>query len=198
MIKRNIFYILLTTLILNSCGPTVNTTKIDGEDLADYETFAYLPNSNFEELDDFESDDNVGVSVIQNVNRNMKMQGYELERNNPDLLVLLNTNTDTEKTLSSEPIYARYPNYYSSTYSISPYYQNNYYYGYGGYDNIVGYETNLNRYKEGSLVLTLVDSESKNIVWEGVASDLIFTQNESTAIAEFVDDMFDNFPDVEK
>jgi len=198
MIKRNILYILLTTLILNSCGPTVNTTKIDGEVLADYETFAYLPNSNFEELDDFESDDNVGVSVIQNVNRNMKMQGYELERNNPDLLVLLNTNTDTEKTLSSEPIYARYPNYYSSTYSISPYYQNNYYYGYGGYDNIVGYETNLNRYKEGSLVLTLVDSESKNIVWEGVASDLIFTQNESTAIAEFVDDMFDNFPDVEK
>ena len=198
MIKRNIFYILLTTLILNSCGPTVNTTKIDGEDLADYETFAYLPNSNFEELDDFESDDNVGASIIQNVNRNMKMQGYELERNNPDLLVLLNTNTDTEKTLSSEPIYARYPNYYSSTYSISPYYQNNYYYGYGGYDNIVGYETNLNRYKEGSLILTLVDSESKNIVWEGVASDLIFTQNESTAIAEFVDDMFDNFPDVEK
>lgn len=198
MIKKNILYIFLLAILLASCGPRVNTTKMSGKDLSNYETFAYLPNSNFDDLEKFETDEDVGASILQNVNRNMKMQGYELDRENPDLLVLLETNTDMEKTLSSEPVYARYPNYYSTTYAVSPYYQDNYYYDYGGYDNIVGYETNLNRYQEGSLILTLVDSKSKTIVWEGVASDLIFKQKEDRAIAKFVDDMFDQFPNTRK
>jgi len=192
---KNILHTLLVAVILISCGPRVTTNKLSEKDLSTYETFAYLPNSNFDDLEKFENDEDVGASIIQNVNRNMKKQGYELERNNPDLLVLLNTSTDIEKTVSNEPIYARYPNYYGTAYTVSPYYQNNYYYDYGGYDNIIGYETNLNRYQEGSLILTLVGSKSKNIVWEGVASDLIFRQNESRAIAKFVDDMFDEFPD---
>jgi len=194
--KIRLISLFVLVLLIISCGPRVNTTKVGDKDLDTYETFAFLPNSNFEELEGFESDDNVGTSIIQNVNRNMKKLGYELQRQNPELLVLLNTNTDIDKTVSSDPVYAQYPNYYSTAYTVSPYYQNNYYYGYNNYGNIVGYDTNVNRYKEGSLILTLVDSESKNIIWEGVASDVIFKQNESKAIAKFVDDMFAKFPNV--
>jgi hypothetical protein len=38
-----------------------------------------------------------------------------------------------------------------------------------------------------------VDSKTKNIVWKGTASNSIYkSQNESKAIAKFVDDMFAN------
>jgi hypothetical protein len=46
---RNLFFSY--HLELTACGPAVNTTKTTGNDLSIYKTFAYLPNSNFEDLD---------------------------------------------------------------------------------------------------------------------------------------------------
>ncbi len=169
---------------------------MSSKNLANYDTFAYLPNSNFDDFEKFENDNSVGLSVIENVNRNMKKQGYSIDRENPDLLVLLNTVVDTEKTVTEEPVYATYPRYYRSGYGVSPYYQNYYFNNYAGYNNIVGYDTDVDRYKEGTLILRLVDSQSKTVIWMGNASDLIFKQNESASISKFVDDMFDEFPDV--
>lgn len=183
---------LITTLF--ACGPKVTTEKMGTTDLSNYKTFAYLPNSNFDDLEKFETDSNVGMSVIESVNQNMKNQGYTVERNNPDLLVLLSTSTDIEKTVDQDPVYATYPLYYNRRYPVSPYYQDYYYNNYYGYSELVGYETDVNKYKEGMLLLKLVDTDSKNVVWEGKASNLIFQQNESEAISEFVDDMFDEFP----
>jgi hypothetical protein len=75
---------------------------------------------------------------------------------------------------------------------VSPYYQN-YYNGYSNYNQLIGYDRDLNTYKEGTLRLSLVDSKTKNIVWKGTASNSIYkSQNESKAIAKFVDDMFAN------
>jgi hypothetical protein len=60
---------------------------------------------------------------------------------------------------------------------------------------LIGYDTDVNTYKEGTLRLSLVDSETKNIVWKGTASNSIYkSQNESKAIAKFVDDMFAKYP----
>jgi hypothetical protein len=42
-----------------------------------------------------------------------------------------------------------------------------------------------------------VDSKTKNIVWKGTASNSIYkSQNESKAIAKFVDDMFAKYPKI--
>ncbi len=184
-------------LVFMSCvGPKVSTEKMSSKDLGNYETFAYLPNSNFDEFNKFEDDNTVGLQVIENINKNMKKQGYEIDRDNPDLLVLISTMTDVEKTISKDPVYARYPRYYNSGYGVSPYYQSYYYYNYNSFNNIVGYETDVNKYKEGTLVLNLVDSASKNVIWKGIASDQIYKQNESRAISKFVDDMFEKFPKV--
>ena len=187
-----IMLVLVTTVF--TCGPKVTTEKMGTTDLGNYDTFAYLPNSNFDDYENFENDNNVGMSVIESVNQNMENEGYRMDRSNPDLLVLLSTMTDTEQTVTKEPVYATYPRYYNRRYAVSPHYQNYYYYNYYDYNQVVGYETDVNRYKQGMLILKLIDANSKNVVWEGKASDLIFQQNESAAISEFVDDMFDEFP----
>ncbi len=191
-IMKYIWLLLVATLF--TCGPRVTTEKLSKTDLRDYNTFAYLPNSNFDDFEKFENDNSVGLAVIECVNENMKNQGYTIDRDNPDLLVLLSTSTDVEKTVTNEPVYATYPRYYNRRYAVSPYYANYYYNNYYGYTRLVGYEKEVNKYKEGMLILSLVDTNSKRVVWEGKASDLIFQQNESAAISEFVDDMFDEFP----
>lgn len=187
-----LWLVLVATVF--TCGPRVITEKLSNTDLRNYNTFAYLPNSNFDDFEKFENDNSVGLAVIESVNQNMKDQGYTLDRDNPDLLVLLSTSTDVEKTIDSEPVYATYPRYYHRRYAVSPYYANYYYNNYYAYNRLVGYETVVNKYKEGMLILRLVDTDSKRVVWEGKASDLIFQQDESAAISEFVDDMFDEFP----
>ncbi|TXD82442.1 DUF4136 domain-containing protein [Subsaximicrobium wynnwilliamsii] len=191
--KLRLIYSILA-IVMISCGPKVNTAKLVDKDLSNYNSFAYLPNSNFDDLKKFETDPTVGTAIIESVNRNMKQKGYELDRNNPDLLVLLSTMTDKERTVDQEPVYATYPNNYGRSYGVSPYYQNQYYYNYSSYSRIIGYERDIDRYKEGTLLIRLVDSDSKEVVWRGSASDAIFKQNETTAIAKFVDDMFDDFP----
>ncbi|WP_047548204.1 DUF4136 domain-containing protein [Psychroserpens sp. Hel_I_66] len=190
---KNIMYTLLT-LILLSCGPKVTTTKMSDKSLENYKTFAYLPNSNFDDLNKFEQDNTVGMNVIDLVNKKMMDKGYTLDRTNPDLLILLSTTVDKEKSVSQEPVYATYPTYYDRTYRVSPYYANNYYYDYYNYRDLVGYETEVDTYKEGMLMFRLVDSKTKNIIWQATASDYIFKQNNSNAMATFVDDMFAEFP----
>jgi hypothetical protein len=86
--------------------------------------------------------------------------GYTLDRTNPDLLVLLSTSTDLDTNITKEPVYATYPNYYGRSYGVSPY-QNYYYNGYSNYNQLIGYDTDLNTYKEGTLRLSLVDSKTK-------------------------------------
>jgi len=188
-------FLLALAITCFACGPKVTTEKkVSSADLSDYKTFAYLPNSNFDNLEKFENDENVGKAVIESVNTNMKNQGYQMDRTNPDLLVLLTTMTDMEREITREPNYATFPRYYNRRYTVSPYYQDYYFYDYYDYNRILGYDTYVNRYKEGTLVLRLVDSDSKKVIWEGKTSDLIFQQNETEAISEFVDDMFDEFP----
>lgn len=191
---KNLFFSVIT-LSLIACGPKVNTTKTTGKDLGTYKTFAYLPNSNFEDLDKGYGNNNIGKTVIETVNTNMQQLGYTLDRTKPDLLVLLSTSTDLDTNVTKEPVYATYPNYYGRSYGVSPYYQNYYYNGYSDYNRLIGYDTDVNTYKEGTLRLSLVDSETKNIVWKGTASNSIYkSENESKAIAKFVDDMFAKFP----
>jgi hypothetical protein len=191
---RNLFFSVII-LSLTACGPVINTTKTTSNDLSIYKTFAYLPNSNFEDLNKGYGNNNIGTAVVESVNTNMQLLGYTLDRTNPDLLVLLSTSTDLDTNVTKEPVYATYPNYYGRSYGVSPYYQNYYYSGYSGYNQLIGYETDVNTYKEGTLRLSLVDSETKNIVWKGTASNNIYkSQNESKAIAKFVDDMFAKYP----
>lgn len=192
---RNLFFSVITLSLIACGGPKVNTTKTTSNDLSVYKTFAYLPNSNFEDLDKGYGNNNIGTTVIESVNTNMQQLGYTLDRTNPDLLVLLSTSTDLDTNVAKEPVYATYPNYYGSSYGVSPYYQNYYYNGYSGYNRLIGYDTDVNTYKEGTLRLSLVDSETKNIVWKGTASNGIYkSENESKAIAKFVDDMFAKYP----
>lgn len=197
--KFRYIFILMMTICLISCGPRVTTTKTSSKNLGNYQTFAYLPNSNFDSNQSRFNNENVGKAVIESVNRNMRQLGYTLDRTNPDLLVLMSTSTDRETNVTTDPVYATYPNYYGRNYAVSPYYEPYYYNNYYGYNRLVGYDTDVNTYKEGTLRLSLVDRGTQNVIWKGTVSDAIYSnQNDSKAIAKFVDDMFAEFPDINK
>ena len=194
MIMKRLGVALVMAVMLISCGPKVTTTKMTDKDLDNYETFAYLPNGNFDDPSKGYDDPNVGKSVVNEVNAKMKDLGYELERNEPDLLVLLATKTDTDVEREMDPVYATYPSYYNTTYPVGPYYDPYYYYGYTGYSDLVGYDVDYERYETGTLLLSLVDRKTREVIWRGTASNFVGGQRTSQAISDFVDDIFAEFP----
>jgi hypothetical protein len=180
-------------ILIFSCGPRVTTTNPEGTNLSNYNTFAYLPNTNAEVEGDMYNDENINTGIVEAVKTNLTQNGFELERSNPDLLILLSTATDREVGTTTDPVYATYP-YTTGVTSISPYYGSNYYYGYGGYNNVIGYDTDTYSYKEGTLVINLIDRKTKSTVWKGVATDAIYDQTSPGAIRQMVNDIFEKFP----
>lgn len=187
-----IFTLLIFTLSLVSCGPAVQTSKPASADLSDYQSFAYLPNSNVE-MADKDYNEDVNSLIIETLNENMREAGYTLERDNPDLLVLVSTKTDLETETTADPIYARYP-YTAGVTTVSPFYDPYYYHGYNTYTGVIGYDTDTYSYEEGTLVINLVDRETKQTVWKGISSKNIYNQTTTGAIRDLVNEIFQEYP----
>lgn len=192
------FVSLMVGLILSSCSPRVTTSRPTDVDLSKYETFAYLPNADVE-INNQADKDKVNVFIIDNVNAEMKKQGYTLDRDNPDLLVLISTRTETETRIEKDPIYA---NYSYATYpygayarrTVSPYYNNYYYYDFYNYNRVVGYDTNYYEVEVGTLVIMLIDQETGKTVWRGMTSDAVTQLTTVDEMISLVDNVFDEYP----
>lgn len=185
-----IFSVLILVL---SCGPRVRTVNPDATNLSNFETFAYLPNTNANVEGQSYNDENVNREIVEAVRTNLRQKGFEIERNNPDLLVLISTATDTEVATTTDPVYATYP-YSAGVTTVSPYYNPYYYSGYGTFNNFRGYDLDTYAYKQGTLVIHLIDRQTKNTVWKGVAKDAIYDQTSPDAIQKMVNDIFQEFP----
>lgn len=183
-----IFSILI---LLFSCGPSVRTVNPDSTNLSNYNSFAYLPNTNAE-VQGY-NNKNINQAIVEAVRTNLIQEGFELDRDKPDLLVLISTATDIEVAATADPVYATYP-YTAGVTTVAPYYDPYYYYGYGAFNNFVGYDLDTYAYKEGALVIHLIDRQTKNTVWKAIATNKVYDQTSPDAVKRMVDDIFERFP----
>lgn len=193
MKKLNLIILLLIGSLIIACGPRVSTEKMTNRDLSVYDTFAYLPNANISTQGMQISSEEVSRAVIEVVNSNLRQAGYNLDRDNPDLLVLISTESDTEVGTTTDPVYARYP-YTAGVGTINPIYNNYYYGGYAGFNNIIGYDTDTYTYEQGTVIIRLVDRETRNVVWRGVASESLRGQTDLQEIQDLVNAIFEEYP----
>jgi hypothetical protein len=142
--------------------------------------------------------DSVNTLVIQQINNNMMDAGYKMDRSKPDLLVLVSTKIDQETTTDTDPVYARYGYYNRPGIRVNSYYNNNYYRGYTTYPNIVGYDTDTYSYKDGTLIVQLVDRESRETVWKGMSDTSIYDSSNIMAMTNLVNAIFEEYPLMEK
>ncbi len=182
----------LITLITVSCGSPVSTVKADDVNLNSYSSFAYLPNTDIKLPNNNVSTDDVNTLVVETINANMKNAGYTLDRDQPDLLVLVSTKTNRETETTTDPVYATYP--YRSPYGVSTYYSPYYYNNYTSYNNIVGYDTDTYTYKEGTVIVDIIDRETKKLVWKGRSEQTIYNQTNTSAMKELINAIFSEYP----
>lgn len=179
--------------IIYSCGPAVATIKTTDDNLSKYNSFSYLPNASLE-MPDANTNDGVNRMVLQTINDNMIDAGYNIDRDRPDLLVLVSTKINKETETTKEPIYATYGMYNRRGLNVNPYYGNYYYNGYTSYNRVIGYDTDTYNYKEGTLIIQLVDRDSNQTVWKGVSTTSIYDSGSVSAMTNLVNAIFEEYP----
>lgn len=192
MKKIQILLTSLLLLIITACGVSVYTVNPSENDLSNYNTFAYLPNTNLEVQGKNYNDAEVNKEIVETVKMNMEKHGLKIDRENPELLVLISTSANVDINAVENSEYATYP--YQKGEIVSPTYEPYYYYEFNTVKNIEGYNTSTFTHEEGALVIDLIDTKTKNTVWKGVAVDQIYDDPSTEVIQDLVGDVFDEFP----
>lgn len=190
-----IFCMFLAVSLLGCTGARVSTNKTASVDLSKYKTFAYLPmlkDSADQSAYNYEAE----TRFMDQIGEEMRTLGYEVDVDNPDLLVYAQANFQQEEDLQREPIYNNY-NYYNYGYGPAFGYSS-YYSGYTGIGNVgsvAGYDVEEVEYGEGTMVVDLIDAETNNIVWRGTAKDEAFSVDAvQNNISAYADEIFEEYP----
>lgn len=163
MKKLNYLSLSLSILLLSACTSyNYYTAAINKTNLSAYHTFAWMPESDNKQSNTSVADFKIKDAVTQT----LTTKGIRLNQKNPDLIV----NYTTKIGRGSRTTYysTAYPGYgfgwgYGWGWAYRPYY---YAYGAPFYYNGATYAEN-EHYKEGTLVIDLIDSRSHKIVWRG-------------------------------
>lgn len=183
---------ILTGLLVTSCGPKVDADKKVARSLSSYSSYAFLPNQDTIQTSNY---DNARVNeiVIDEIRTSMQEKNYRLDRNQPDLLVYYHLMLDEEMAVNANPVYTNY-SYYRPGHYVGPYYRNYTYNNYFTVPRIVGSNVQQIPYKEGTLVIDLIDRRTNEIVWRGSAEDVIERNDLEAELRSYVDAIFERLP----
>ena len=182
---RSQFVILIFAMLLvvSGCEPALKVTS-------DYDKTANFPAYKTFKLitDNDEAHQSISVlnkdRVYNAVRAEMLKRNFMETTNNPDLIVHTVSIFKDKQAVTS----------YSSSYGYGGYYRP---YGWGGSMGVSSYTTyDVQDYKDGSLIIDIVDAKTEKLVWEGVGNKEIDkpAKDPEKAINEAVATIMSSFP----
>lgn len=161
--------IVLSVLALSSCASSSIATSVDSTiNFASYRTFAWLPDSTWQET----KYDNAILQrrVEQEVVQLLKTKGYTLDTLQADFLVHHHVTVEERKRVLQAPSYLYSPNRYFANrgYFLSMY-----------EPMMVSNRFREVQYREGTLIVDVVDRKQQRLVWRG------WSEQPIQSIAEF-------------
>ena len=148
----NKIIIVALLFIIGGCSPEIRVYSDHDPDydLKKYTTFNWVKKENIElgnnPLYYNELNDKRIKSAVQ---EQLTSRGYSLSENKPDMVVHYHIIVDDQSIVTTDP----------HGYFYSPYWMR--------------LRTNVYQYREGTLIIDLMDSKSNNLIWRGWASSAI-------------------------
>lgn len=182
---------LLVFIFLLSCGPRVDTEKRTARDMSSFTSYSFLPNQDTIRTSSYDNT-RVNEVVIDQINLDLQDKGLRLDRNQPDLLVYYHLMLEEEVGGEADPVYNNYQ-YYRPGYYIGPYYRNYLYHNYYTVPRIFGNVDQI-PYKEGTIVIDLIDRRTNQIVWRGRADDVVEPRAIEQELRTYVTAILEEYP----
>lgn len=170
---------LFQGILLAACGPTLKVRSDYDKrvDFSKYRTFE-LYNGTGNMISSLNQD-----RILGSVRQEIQEKGFVEDSAHPDLLVNTSAIVRNGVEVSSNT------NYYGYGGAARPYYWDA-----GMSSSYTNYD--VTHYKEGSLIIDMVDALTKKLVWQGVGNSRIdeSTKNADHRIAEAVKSILKDFP----
>jgi hypothetical protein len=155
--------LLLSGWVLSGCAsspstvtyqePAIYSNEDPDADFSTYRTYNYVEPLAIVGAD--EALPLVGTFVVNAINREMKLKGFT-QSDNPDLLMNVALTTKTTVAVGSSQVQRRYTRARYGTYS--------------------SYQSPVQEYTQGTLIIDMVDAGRKVVVWEGLAQGYMRTE----------------------
>ena len=180
--------LILTTILLASCGSSGPTAKDDLKKLKSYNTYAYLPNKDTIIDRDYDNDA-INRNIIETINVNMRENGFSLDKRLPDVLLYVHPMFDEKVSVNANPVYTNY-SYYRPGLYVGPYYKDFLYDNYFTVQRITGPRVDQVPYRERSIVIDFIDRRTNEILWRGTLDESIETRRMDRETRKYIDDIF--------
>jgi Domain of unknown function (DUF4136) len=174
--QRLLFLTLLLTAIV-SCGPSIRVFSDYDKDIKveDYKTFTWLDAKAIEAkgTNPLYYNELNDKRIKTAINAAMAAKGYRLLKDNGELELHYHIVVEDKTTFDTEPY----------GYIYSPYW--------------VGRRVNVFQYREGTLIVDVMEKKTNTLVWRGWATDVItkdMTKNPEKAIADAVQAIYKKYP----
>jgi len=158
--------LLLVAAFFSACS-TYNYYAVgSSSNVSKYSTFAWLPPINNTKNPYFDND-LADEKIKDQATADLESKGLRLKANNPDILVRYTIMVDNKARTYNEPVYAYNYGGFAPRYG---YYRGGraFYYGYRGpYQVYMGQDVYRVPYKEGTLIIDLVDRKTHKVIWRG-------------------------------
>ncbi len=177
----------LAALLMSACATVSVTTDYDrSKDFTGFKTYAIYENpNNAKSITPLNE-----TRIVNSVKSAMNAKGYTAATSNPDIWVSVNTVIQNKKAVSADT--------------------NTDWYGYGGFYRPYGYwgggpgmvtsnsttTFNVQDYKDGSLIIDMVDAKTNKMFWEGTGNAEIdgAISNPDQKVADAVTKILATFP----
>ena len=184
--------VLITTVQLTACAVTTHTEKAAGVDFSQYKTFAWTSDGPAERADRV-NNDIVDNNIKNSVSAELGKKGWVENDNNPDVKLDYTVAVKTGMKREAAPVYTPpYPQYVYGRRGI---------YTLWYPSMLMGYHNYNVPFKEGELTVSMFDSKSNKLIWQGWSKGEInysnLTSKEASAQVKSIFRKFD-FPGAEK
>ncbi len=180
----NICLAFLAVLMLTSCATVTVTTDYDKTaNFSQYKTFSF-----YQLTDKSGSVSDLNKNrIIKAIKADMLRKGFTESKANPDLLINITTILEDKKSVVAQTDYYGYGGYYR------PYRWGG---AYAGFAPPAMTTFNVYEYKDGSLIIDIIDAAKKQLVWQGTGNKEIDkpSSDPDTTINEAVTKIMEGFP----
>lgn len=195
--KRNIWGMLalLAVCLLAACSSYTYYSVGNGNNLSRYSTFAWLPPFN-NTNNPYYNNDVADQRIKDQATADLESRGLHLRDRNPDLLVRYSIMVNTKVSTYNQPMYSYNWGGYYPSYRFYRGGGRGFYYRYGGaYPVYMGTEIYQVPYKEGTLIIDLIDRTTHKVIWRGYGIGVV--NNPESAVNDLpkvVDGILEKLP----
>ena len=177
---KNILFPLFATAIIASCTPSLNI-RSDYDHAVDFNTYKTYSVYNLRTKGDVNSLN--ADRIVKYIRAEMEKKGYREDVNKPDLMINAVSVLKNKQGISAS----------GTSYGYGGLYRPYSYWGMpsSGYATVQTYE-----YKDGSLIIDVVDAKTRKLVWQGSANAEMSKapKNPDAAISDVVGKIMETFP----